>query len=258
MLAIRALTSISFNTYREAVRSKILYSILFFGLFMISFAAVLGEVSYYQNLRVIKDIGLFSLSLFGDLMAIFLGASFVYKEIERKSIFNILSKPLKRWHYFVGKLLGILATLYIQLLIMFVTLVVVISVYSDGLPPNLISAFLLICTEVTVVATVALFFSAFSTPYLSGFFSLGMLVAGKAGETFQRMVSASENEGLRFVFGLLDRILPALWTFNLATEVTYEIPVPPTFVLNAMLYGFAYAAVLAMLGSWVFSRRDFI
>ncbi len=136
-----AILAVAFNTYREAVRSKVLYSILFFGLFIIGFAAILGELSLYQNERVIKDVGLFALSLFGNLMAIFLGVSFLYKEIERKSIYNIVSKPIHRWQYFIGKFAGIIGTLWLQLFFMLIVLTLVLFIWAQNVSVNLFIAF---------------------------------------------------------------------------------------------------------------------
>ncbi len=253
----RPLVSIAFNTYREAVRSKILYSILFFGLFLIGFSVVLGEVSLHQNVRVIKDIGLFALSLFGNLMAIFVGVSFVYKEIERKSIYNILSKPIPRWKYFLGKFAGIVFTLYVQLLVMFGLFLAVLAFY-DTMPINVFWAFALICVEVTVIVTVALLFSSFSTPYLSGFLTLGVFVIGKGSNLLMNLASEFENAALTMFLEVVDRVAPALYIFNLSTQVTYDLEVPVRYVVHATLYGVGYAGVVLLAGMLIFSRRDFV
>jgi two-component system response regulator FixJ len=254
---VAVLTAIAFNTYREAARSKVLYSILFFGLFMIVFAAVLGELSLYQNERVIKDVGLFALSLFGNLMAIFLGVSFVYKEIERKSIYNIVSKPIRRWEYFLGKFLGIIATLYLQLAVMAAIFIGALSFYGESLPAPLFVAVGLIAVEVTVVTTVALLFSSFSTPYLSGFLALGTFVVGKTAHLLAQFAGSIENPVLSALIDVVDRVVPALHVFNVSTQVTYELPIPGAFVYHAAAYGLCYSAVVLFLGALIFSRRDF-
>jgi ABC-type transport system involved in multi-copper enzyme maturation permease subunit len=255
---IRPIASIAFNTYREAVRSKILYGILFFGLFLIVFAGFLGNFSLNQNQRVILDIGLFAISLFGSVMAIFLGASFVHKEIERKSIYAILSKPIRRWHYFVGKFLGILLTLFLQLIVMMILHVTVLKLWGLSVPGSLYIAFGLLLVEVMVVTTVALLFSSFSTPYLSAILTLGVYIGGKAAELLQTAASSAENSMLILLIGLADRIVPALYTFNRSTEVTYDLPIPSAFVFNAVVYGLCYTAIVLTLGALIFSRRDFI
>lgn len=249
--------SVAFNTYREAVRSKVLYSILFFGLFMILFSAALGELSLYQNERVIKDVGLFSLSLFGNVMAIFLGASFLYKEIERKSIYNIVTKPIHRWQYFVGKFLGLTFTLYLQLLIMTVLLAIVVSVWAEGFPVKMLVAASMVGVEVTMMTTIALLFSSFSTPFLSGFLSLGAFVIGKSASIIQNFAVSAENGILQSLLEFADRIAPALYIFNLSTEVTYDLAIPTQFLVQSTLYGLCYAAIMLVFGCLIFSRRDF-
>ena len=250
--------TIAFNTYREAVRSKILYSILFFGLFLIAFSAALGEFSFYQNERVIKDVGLFALSTFGSLMAVFLGVSFVYKEIERKSIHNILSKPVRRWQYFLGKFLGIVATLYLQLILMFAVLCCILFFWIDRVPTNVAIAFLLICVEVTIVTTIALLFSSFSTPYLSGFMTLGAFLIGKGGAFILRFAEGKEGFLLNALLNLADRVAPALYVFDISSQVTYDLRVTASFIFHAVGYGFCYSAIVLMMGMLIFSRRDFI
>jgi len=255
---MRSILTIAFNTYREAVRSKILYSILFFGLFLIAFSAALGEFSFHQNERVIKDVGLFSLSIFGSVMAIFLGVSFVYKEIDRKSIYSILSKPVRRWHYFLGKFIGIMGTLYLQLFMMFVVLCGLLKVWIGGVHPNVGLAFLLICVEVTVVCSIALLFSSFSTPYLSGFMTLGAFLIGKGGEMIQRFSAGRDEALVRFLLDIADRVAPSLYVFDVSTQVTYNLTIPSKFMYHAAAYGFLYAAIVVLLGIVIFSRRDFV
>lgn len=257
LASLRPIVSIAFNTYREAARSKILYSILFFALFLITFSAVIGEVSLHQNERIIKDLGLFALATFGSLMAIFLGASFVHKEIERQSIYNIVSKPIKRWHYFIGKFFGILFTLLIQLCIMAILLVAVMYIWVGTVPETLLLAFVLVCVEVTIVTTVALFFSSFSTPYLSGFLTLGVWIAGKSAHMLQQLANRIDSTGLRWLIDLADRVVPALYTFDVSTQVTYDLPIPGSFLFHASAYGVCYTAILLFLGAVIFTKRDF-
>ena len=254
---LRPVLSIAFNTYREAVRSKILYSILFFGIFMIIFSAALGEFSLNQNVRVIKDVGLYALSIFSCMMAIFLGISFVYKEIEQKSIFNLLSKPIHRWQYFLGKFLGIVFTVYLQVFFMFLVLLGLLTIWVDSLPVNLIIATYLIFLEVSILVTIALFFSSFSTPYLSGFFTIGTYIVGKSGHLLIPFTEG-KGEALRLLLTGIDRIIPAFHMLDVSTEVTYSLPIPGLYVFHATLYCLGYSAILLLLGMTIFSRRDFV
>jgi ABC-type transport system involved in multi-copper enzyme maturation permease subunit len=255
---LRPFLSIAVNTYREAVRSKILYSILFFAVFLIVFSLVLGQLSLNQSERVIKDVGLFAVSLFGNLMAVFLGASFVYKEIERRSIYNIVSKPIHRSQYFLGKFVGILMTLLLAMAVMQVTLVVLLWLRAGRIHENVLIAFAPICFEVVIVTTIALLFSSFSTPYLSGFLAFGAFIAGRSAELLSRLASRTDNPVLRVGVDVMDRIVPALYIFDVSTQVTYELPIPGAFVLHAGIYTVCYAGLVLILGTLIFSRRDFV
>src|SRR5690606_4097344 len=147
--------AIALNTFREAVRSKILYAILFFAVLLILGSLAFGELSLYQQERAIQDLGVVVITLFGSLIAIYTGVSLLYKEIDKKTIYTIVSKPIERWHFLVGKYLGILITMAVQVAFMSAIFLGMLWVRDIPIGLTLLQALLLIYVEIAVVAAIA-------------------------------------------------------------------------------------------------------
>jgi ABC-type transport system involved in multi-copper enzyme maturation permease subunit len=255
---MKQLIAIITATFREAVRNKILYSILFFAIALILLAVAMGSASLRQEDRIIKDIGLFALHFFSDVIAIFLGVTMVHQEIERKTIYNVLSKPVSRHVYFAGKFLGMALVLLVQLVVMCAALTAVMLVRGDALSVTLGYAYALTYVECIVILGFALFFSSFSTPYVSGFLTLGVWMVGGLIQNLQGYVTQIESAFQAQVARFFVAVSPDLSFFSLTTQLTYEIPVTGTYLYHAAFYGLGYAALLLVAGSLIFARRDFI
>lgn len=249
---------IAIATFREAVRNKILYSILFFAIALILLAVAIGSASLAQDERILKDVGLFALHFFSDMIAIFIGVTMVYQEMERKTIYNVLSKPVSRHTYFFGKFAGMALTLGVQLSVMFAALVGVMAFRGDPLSSTLGAAALLAYVECIVVLGFALFFASFSTPYVSGFLTLGIWVVGGLIQNLAAHLPNLEVGFGRSLARFFVAISPDLSLFSLTTQLTYSIPVTKAYVLHAAVYGLSYACFFLVAGSLIFSRRDFV
>jgi ABC-type transport system involved in multi-copper enzyme maturation permease subunit len=252
------LASIALYTFREAVRNKILYSILFFAICLILLSTVLGAASMRQDERVLKNISLFGIALFSDIIAIFLGVTMVYQELERKTVYNLLSKPIARWVYFLGKYAGMSMVLMVQLALMSLALMGVMLVRGDAVTPSLLSAFWLIGVESLIVGAFALFFSSFSTPYVSGFLALGLWLVGRMLQELESYLPSIESAFSRRFLGALTQLFPDLSLFGLTTQLSANVAVPLSYVWNATVYGFSYIALFLLAGVFIFRRRDFI
>jgi len=250
--------AIALNTFREAVRSKILYAILFFAILLIMSSLALAELSLYEQDRVIKDLSVVTVTLFSVIIAIFTGVSLLYKEIEKKTIYTIVSKPIERWHFLIGKFGGIVMTIAVELAIM--VAIVLILLAFRGITPSvtLMQALLLIFFEVVLVGAMAIFFSSFSTPFVSGMLT-ALLFA--SGHVYNAIESLALDHSVGFVRGLMQVglwLLPDLTLFNLSMYVTHNVSVPWSQVGLAILYGSVYTTLL-LLGAIVgFQRRDLI
>lgn len=254
---MRQFFGIALATFREAVRNKILYSILFFAIALIVLAIAIGGATLDQSERVLIDIGFFALQFFSDMIAIFLGVTMVYNEMQRKTIYNVLSKPVSRHTYFGGKFAGMAFTLAVQLVVMAVALGVVMSVRGDGVPNTFVGAVWLAYIECLIVLAFALFFASFSTPYVSGFLTLGVWVVGRSVDNLAVAAVDYDPFSRALADGFI-AVAPGLSYFTLTTQLSGEIPVSSEYLLQASGYGISYMVWLLIAGSLIFARRDFV
>ncbi len=249
--------AIALTTFREAVRDKILYTLLFFALAMIAASAVIADLTIGEYGKIIRDLGLAAIDLFGLMIAIFVGIGLVYKEIERKTIYTIASKPIARWQFLLGKYLGLVMTLGAEVLVMTVGFLVQLQLTGAGTTGALIPAIWLIFVELLVVTAVAILFSSFTTPMLSALFTLGITVVGRLTAQLKELSEAGDAPGLELVASGIYRLVPDLATFDIRTEAAYGRPVDWEYVGYATGYGLLWTAVLLAIGTVVFQYRDF-
>ena len=249
--------AIALNTFREAVRDKILYSLLFFALVMIGGSVLVADLTIGEYGKIIRDLGLASISIFGLLIAIFVGIGLIYKEIERKTIYTIASKPVPRWEFLVGKYLGLVATLAVQVGIMSAAYLLVLEGIGVGGNATMLPALWLTFVELTVVTAVAILFGSFSSPVLSAFFTIGVTVIGKMTQELRSLGEQSESPLLGPLTELLYAVLPDLSRFDLRAAASYGTPVEWEYVAYATGYGAAYAGALLVVASLLFRYRDF-
>lgn len=250
--------AIAIYTFREAVRNKILYSILFFAIALIFLALAIGPASLNQDERIINDVGFFALSFFGNVVAIFLGVTMLFQELERKTIYTILSKPVARRTYFLGKFAGMALTLAVQVAIMSAALFAVLLIRGDSISSLQLYAVALAWVETLVIAGVALFFSSFSTPYVSGFLTFGVFLVGRLVPELQAYLPKIESPAAVALGRGIIAVAPDLQLFTLSTQINYDIVVPFSYVVSAATYGLSYTAVFLLIGVLIFERRDFI
>ncbi|HSJ96348.1 MAG TPA: ABC transporter permease [Myxococcota bacterium] len=245
------------NTVREAIRSRVLYTLLFFAVLLIGTGVLLSTLSYVERERILQSVGLAAIRLFGAAIAIFLGIGLIHREVERRTIFTILSKPISRAEFLIGKYLGLVATLWLQLAIMAVAFVAVSLLAGAPLPHQVGLALLLAGVEFALIVAIATLFSSFTTPMLAALFTTGLYAVGHLSRDLRDLGAASDLESVRVATLALYRVLPDLESFNLTTQALHALPVPPGEVVFALCYGAGYSALLLLFGSVVFERRDF-
>ena len=171
--------AVALNTFREAMRNRVLAVLVLFAVALMGFSLVLGELSLHEEVRVIKDLGLAGISFVGILIALFLGVNLLSKELDRKTVFFVIPKPLHRWEFLLGKFVGLAVTL--ALLTGLMAAVLAGFVVSNGGTHGvaMLRAEILILLELMLLTTVAMLFSAFSSPYLSAMFTGSLWVIGR-------------------------------------------------------------------------------
>lgn len=253
-------TAIAFNTFMETIRDRVLYVIILFAAIMCLLSLVLGSLSIGNNVKIILDLGLGTINIFGVVLAIFIGTSIVYKEIDRKTIYMILSKPIDRWEFIMGKFLGLSFTLTIVIVIMsaiFFSLLMFYKVGSQQLYLTFVSVFLILI-ELYVMTAICVMFSSFSTPLLSMVFALAIWVIGHFNPTMLMLAKYANNEMLLSLVTFLHYVLPDFSKFNIKNNIdNMEYVLNLSQVGFTVLYGILYSAAILSISMFAFSRREF-
>ena len=254
------ITAIALNAFREAVRDRVLYNLVLFVLLLTGAAIFIGELSGGQERKVIVDLGLSAMLLFGVFIAIFVGVGLVYKEIERRTIYAIFSKPVGRGEFLVGKYLGLCLTLLVNVVIMALGVSLALIYVSRGWDPLIMTiwpAVLLIYVELMILTAVALLFSSFSSPALSALLTFFVFIIGHFSADLKSLATSMGSVGARWLFGALYYLLPNLSNYSFITPAAHGRAPEPAFVLAAVLYAFVYIAVILAAATLIFSRRNF-
>lgn len=258
--AWRRVTTIARNTFREAVRDRVLYNLVLFVLLLIAAAIFLGELSAAQEAKVIVDIGLSACLLFGAFLAIFVGTGLVYKEIERRTIYAIFAKPVGRGEFLAGKYLGLCLTLAVNVAVMG-TGVSLALVYVrggwDALALNIWPTIGLILLELMILVAVALLFSAFSTPTLSALLSFAIFIIGHFSSDLKTFAASMGTQSARLFFGTLYYLLPSFSPYSFITPAAHGQVPSLTHFASALLYAALYITVLLAAATLIFNRRNF-
>lgn len=257
MISPTRVSALAANTMREAIRSKVLYTLLFFAVLLIGTGVLLSTLSYVEGQRILQSVGLAAIRLFGAAIAISVGIGLIHREVERRTIYTILSKPISRGEFLLGKYLGLVATIWLQVAIMGAAFAAVSLLAGAPLTLQHGQALVLAAMELALVVAFATLFSSFTTPMLAALFTTGLYLVGHLSRDLRDIGSRSEMEAVRFIVAGLHRVLPDLETFNLTTQALHALPVPPGEVLFAVLYGAGYSALLLLFAVVVFERRDF-
>jgi len=253
MTAIRA---IAFLTVKEAIRNKILYLLLFFSIVLILFSWITSELTIGDDLKIIKDIGISSIHFFGVLITVFIGIGLLFKEMEKRTIYLILSKPVSRPQFLLGKFLGLALTLLLVLGSLLLIFYVLLALKGDP-DTGLLLSFYFIYFEWLLLAAIAVVFSSFSTPLLSTMLTLAAFLAGHLTESLLLLKARVHTEAARAVLSTLYHVLPNLEMFNIRSKVVYGLPLSASTLLETSAYGFLYLSSLLLLAILIFQRKDF-
>ena len=252
-----AVVAIAANTVRDAVRNRVLYALVFFALVMIGTSTLLATLSYVERDRILQDVGLGAIRFFGAAIAIFMGVGLIHREVERRTIYTILSKPVTRAHFLAGKYLGLVATLWLQLAIMAAAFVGVSLVAGARLGAGHALALGLVALELAVVVAFATLFSSFATPFLAACYSLGLYLVGHLTRDLRALGASSDSELAKQVTTRVHRVFPDLAAMNRSIEAVHGLPIPLPEVGWALLAGVAWCLGFLLVAVLVFERRDF-
>jgi ABC-type transport system involved in multi-copper enzyme maturation permease subunit len=263
------LTAVALSVFRESIRDKVFYNLLLFAVLLIGASFLLGQLTAGQDLKIIKDLGLAATAFFGLFIAVFVGIGLVWKEVERRSVYNLLSKPVRRHQLVLGKYAGLLLTLLVNVAVMAVVLYALLAAMSwlfpgvvtraAGVPaadPRLLLAFLLIFAELALVTAVALFFSTFAGPMVSAALTFGLYVIGHFNADLKNFEAIVPSKAVGWLARALYYLLPNLAPFDIKAQVVHGQPVAAGYVAITLGYAVVYAAALLAAACAIFRRRD--
>jgi ABC-type transport system involved in multi-copper enzyme maturation permease subunit len=267
---MRAIRTVAINVFRESVRDRVPYNLVIFALLLMGASYVLGQLTAGQDVKIIKDLGLAAISTFGLFIAIFIGIGLVSKEVERRSIYALLAKPVTRAQFITGKYTGLVLTLSVNVTAMTIGLYLVLAYMgwaetaamkaageAPAMDPALLKAVILITVELMLVTAIAVFFSTFSTPVLSAALTFGLYVAGHFNADLKNLDQVVTSRPTIWLARAAYHVLPDFSAFDVKTEVVHGLPVSAGYIVTTAAYGALYIAALLVAATLIFSRRDF-
>lgn len=255
---MKGIKALAITTYREAIRSKALYSVFFFMLILLFLASFFGSATVGDRLKVIKDFGLTSLSLFSVIYIIIIGTSLLHKELEQKTVFVVLARPISRSEFILGKFLGLVLTLTSLIILMSAILSLFVYVFEGSLDVQLFRAYYHIYLQSFMVCGLCIFFSAMVvTPVLSGAFSLAVFIAGRSSEYLLEFAKQSGETLLSWLIKKIYYILPQLDKLDISDLLVNNIAISQAQSCWASIYALFFTAILISLACVFFKRREF-
>ncbi|MBI4573766.1 MAG: ABC transporter permease [candidate division NC10 bacterium] len=250
------IVAIAFMAFTEAVRDRILYSLLAFALAMIGSSIVLVRLSVGGEAKIVKDLGLGAISLVGVLIAVFIGVGLVSREIDRRTIYTIMARPICRAEFILGKFCGLGLTLLVNVAVMTVGLLSLAWLLEGRWSPELLPAVLLAYVELLLLTAAAILFSAFTTPTLSAIFTLSVFVIGRLIGDLRAFAEQFGGAGLRALATGLSYVFPNLARFNISEASVHALPLGTGYIPLALLYGGAYLILFLAAAMAIFARQD--
>jgi len=254
------ITAIALNTFRETVRDRVLYNLILFAILLVIASVFVSELSISEESKFIVDLGLSAMTVFGCVISIFIGVALVFKEIDKRTVNFLLSKPVRRYEFILGKYAGLSLTLLINCSLMTLGTVLALIYVNRGMTSlalTIPSAAFLIYLELMVLVSVALLFSSFTTPMLSALFSFAVFVIGSLSPDLKLAASMSNSGMVRAILTGLYYLLPNLNNFSFIAEASHGKAVPVRMALSATLYAFTYVSVLLSATVVIFQARSF-
>ncbi|MBI4888892.1 MAG: ABC transporter permease [Acidobacteria bacterium] len=260
---MRVIGHVAVNVFKESVRDRVLYNLVAFAALLIGASYLIGQLTAGQDVKIIKDLGLAAIATFGLLIAVFIGIGLVWNEVERRSIYSLLSKPIRRYEFILGKYAGLALTLLVNVAIMTAAFYAVLAYLATQFPgsgavdPGLLRAVALIVLELLLVTAIALFFSTFSSPFLSAALTFGLWVIGHFNADLRNFEAVVQSPAAARLARGLYYVLPNFAAFDIKTQAVQALPVPGSYLVATALYGVVYIALLLAGAVMVFARRDF-
>jgi ABC-type transport system involved in multi-copper enzyme maturation permease subunit len=250
---------VALNTFREAVRDRVLYNLVFFALVMIAASILVGQVSIGIEQMVIVTLGLSAISVIGLLIAVFIGVGLVSKEMDKRTLYALLAKPVRRWELLLGKFGGLVLTLTVNTAAMAAGLFLALSLVKQGtehVEASVLVAVYFILLKLALVVALALLFSCFTTPLLSILYTAGLYIAGLFVTEMRNFQSETMSRALQTLLRWLSYLLPNFENFDVMGAAAHGRAIPGVLIAQNSAYAALYCAVVLTVAAAIFTRRN--
>src|SRR5262245_53186709 len=267
---MRAVVNIAVNVFKESVRDKVLYNLVLFAILMIAASYLIGQLTAGQDIKIIEDLGLAAISVFGLFIAVFIGIGLVSKEVERRSIYSLLSKPISRQQFIIGKYFGLVLTLLVNVTVMTIAYYAVLAGMAwmlggwflpgweaSAVDPALLKAIAMIFLQLMIVTALALLFSTFSSTILSAALTFGLYIVGHFNADLRHFEAVVSSQPAVLLARVLYFLLPNLAPLDIKMNVVHALPVPGQLLLLNSAYALVYITAILTAATLIFVRRDF-
>ncbi len=256
-MAATHILTIAQQTFTEARRNRVFYSIFLFALVVVMSSYLFTEVTITTMDRVLKDTGMAAINVFAIALVIFTGIGVINREIDRKSIFPVIAKPIGRHEYILGKYLGLLGIIVATCGAMFVCLLLVMLAYRTPIHPATFAGVYGVFLEVAVLGALAILCSSFTNSFVSAFICVAVFVSGHLSGELQFFANKSDSAMIRSIGNAIYYFVPNLERFNFKYNVTYDVSVGAEQLLEVGLFALLFVAAFLVASVTIFSRRDF-
>jgi len=256
---MRRAAVVALNTFREAVRDRVLYNLVFFALLMMVAAIAVGQISIGIEQIVIVSLGLSAISVIGLLISVFLGVALVSKEMDKRTLYALLAKPVRRWEFLLGKFGGLVLTLAVNTMAMALGLLLAILYVKHSLERSdatVLVAVYFILLKLALIVALALLFSCFTTPLLAILFTAGLYIVGLYVQELRNLPLELLSPAMTAFTKWLSYLLPNFENFNVMALAAHGRAVPGALILQNTLYTVVYCTIVLAIASVVFSRRN--
>lgn len=255
---MKTIKTIALNTFKETIRNRILINIFVFAFFIFILSVIIGEWSLGEQIKVITDFGLSGLHIIAVLIAIFIGINLVSKEINSRTIYNTLSKNIERWQFLLGHFFGLAITLFINMILLGIVLILILSIYSAAFDFGLMIPVSLIYGEMLIIIAFSIFFSIITNPTLSAIYTIFIFITGSLINDvlviFENL--ETQNQILNSIIYFLSWILPDLQLYNIIAEYVHQIPITASYFLSVLIYTIFYLAFVLTASILIFNKKD--
>jgi ABC-type transport system involved in multi-copper enzyme maturation permease subunit len=252
------IAAIASNTYREAVRDRVLYNLIIFAFLMIGASLLLGQITIAVQRQLLINLGLTAISIFGVLIAIFIGIGLVSKEIDKRTLYTVLTRPVQRWEFILGKFLGLMGTLAVNTLLMTAGFFLALLYLAHGLERSdvyILVAIFFILLQLMMVTAIALLFSSFSTPIESAVLSFAVFVVGSFSEDLRLFAESAKGLTHYLAIGTA-YLIPNFSALNVISQVAHGQPVLSHLIVFNSIYALTYVGSVVCAASLIFQNRN--